>query len=420
VDCAGIPGDYICRRCGCEARRHRDGCCERCILTELLRDLFDDGTGGLRPALQPLFDALCQMRRPRSGHSWASRPEVQHLLRALARDHRELTHQVLNQLQPTRAVTHLRDLLMHHGILPTADRDLLAFETWLSNWLPALTHPEHRQLLELFARWHVLRRLRATAAHTAIGHHRDKQARLQLRRAAALLAWLAEHNLALAECTQATIDAWHAEDYLDRRHAHPFLRWCITTGRVRPLRLPSRTTDNPAPLAQHRRLTLIRRLLTHDELSSTDRVAGLLILLYAQPATRIVKLRLDNITHHDGQVYLRLGDPPSPVPAPFAALLLEHTQNRPNAYTATNPASPWLFPGRRAGQPIGPNALLTRLRAAGIPALHARTSAMRQLVLQAPPPVVAGMLGYQDSTATHHAEQAGQPWHRYAPGDHTR
>jgi hypothetical protein len=45
---------------------------------------------------------------------------------------------------------------------------------------------------------------------------------------------------------------------------------------------------------------------------------------------------------------------------------------------------------------------------------------MRQLVLQAPPPVVANMLGYHASTATHHAEQAGQPWHRYAPGDHNR
>jgi hypothetical protein len=144
VDCAGIPGDHTCRRCGVEARRHRDGSCERCIPAELLRDLLDDGTtdatATVRPELLPLFEALCQMRRPRSGHSWASNPDVQRLLRTLARDKRALTHTMLNDLRPKRTVAHLRDLLMHHGILPVADRDLLLFEAWLADWLPTITH----------------------------------------------------------------------------------------------------------------------------------------------------------------------------------------------------------------------------------------------------------------------------------------
>lgn len=50
-------------------------------------------------------------------------------------------------------------------------------------------------------------------------------------------------------------------------------------------------------------------------------------------------------------MFLRLGDPPSPVPEPVASLLLNYIATRDNMNTATNRASRWLFPGRRADQP---------------------------------------------------------------------
>jgi hypothetical protein len=52
--------------------------------------------------------------------------------------------------------------------------------------------------------------------------------------------------------------------------------------------------------------------------------------------------------------------------------------------------------------------------------LHARTATIRQLVLQAPPSVVAGMLGYHVVHTEAVAVQAGGSWKKYAPGDHTR
>ncbi len=55
-----------------------------------------------------------------------------------------------------------------------------------------------------------------------------------------------------------------------------------------------------------------------------------------------------------------------------------------------------------------------------IPLVHGRTAALRQLVLQAPAPVVASMLGYHDETTTKVAADAGSPWTRYAPGGHGR
>ena len=106
--------------------------------------------------------------------------------------------------------------------------------------------------------------------------------------------------------------------------------------------------------------------------------------------------------------------------SPFAALLLEATAQRDNLQTATNPGARWLFPGRRAGQPLNVNTLTQLVRDLGIPALAGRTAALRQLVLQVPAPVVAQALGYHHSTTTRVASEAGTPWSRYASGDHSR
>jgi hypothetical protein len=82
--------------------------------------------------------------------------------------------------------------------------------------------------------------------------------------------------------------------------------------------------------------------------------------------------------------------------------------------TATNRGSRWLFPGRRAGQPMHPEALSATVRHLGIPNAAARTAALRQLVLEMPAPVVADALGYHYTTTTRIAAQAGGVWTRYA------
>ncbi|MGH3711667.1 MAG: hypothetical protein ACRDRQ_27015, partial [Pseudonocardiaceae bacterium] len=55
----------------------------------------------------------------------------------------------------------------------------------------------------------------------------------------------------------------------------------------------------------------------------------------------------------------------------------------PQLSTASHglPRSPsrWLFPGRRAGQPMNPVTFQQRLRRIGIPGVNGRTGAIRQL-----------------------------------------
>jgi hypothetical protein len=91
---------------------------------------------------------------------------------------------------------------------------------------------------------------------------------------------------------------------------------------------------------------------------------------------------------------------------------------RDNMNTATNHDSRWLFPGRRAGQPMHPDALSVLVNKLGIPTIASRASAIRQHVLEMPAPVVAEALGYDHVTTAKLAAQAGGTWSRYAAGDH--
>lgn len=117
---------------------------------------------------------------------------------------------------------------------------------------------------------------------------------------------------------------------------------------------------------------------------------------------------------------LQLGEPASPVPAPVATPLMAYIADRDNMNTATNQASRWLFPGRRAGRPARPDHLSSRLREIGIPVAAARGAATRQQLLELPAPVVAGALGYHDKTTSRLVRERGGPWSRYAAGDHLR
>jgi hypothetical protein len=73
------------------------------------------------------------------------------------------------------------------------------------------------------------------------------------------------------------------------------------------------------------------------------------MLLYAQPLSRILRMSAGDLSLDDaGQTWLRLGNPPSPVPAPFDTLLHQLAATR-HHHVPANHASDWLFPGRHAG-----------------------------------------------------------------------
>ncbi|MFF2411419.1 hypothetical protein [Streptomyces sp. NPDC058092] len=420
-DCAGITRDFFCDRCRFEGLLLGGRLCERCTLAETLARLLDNGTGHTAPPLLPLVTALLETDRPKSRLIWLRNPNVVRLLRGLATGGIPLTHEGLHQETPWRTVVHLRDLLMDSGVLLLVDRQLMLYQRWLTERLITIEEPEHRRLLHHFATWHQMRRLRAKAEKKPLGRSQISQVKQEITQAGAFLAWLADRSGTIDHCRQADLDAWHTEKLATRRPAQTFLRWCMKTGRMPHLTLPPQVINHDqAPLHQHRRLVMLRRVLNDDSLPQRTRVAAALVLLYAQSVTRIVGFTLDDVTDDGTTVTVRLGDPPSPLPEPVADLMRSYLRSHRHLTYASSRSSRWLFPGRQPGQPMNPASLQDHLRKIGVPPQRGRTSAIRHLVLQAPAPVIAKALGYHDKTTTRLVTEAGGTWSRYAPGDHSR
>ncbi|MFD9575388.1 hypothetical protein ACFWBI_36915 [Streptomyces sp. NPDC059982] len=420
-DCAAITRDFFCDRCGFEGLLLGGRLCERCTLADTLARLLDDGTGHVALPLQPLVTTLLKMDRPKSRLIWLRNPNVVRLLRGLATGTIPLTHDELHQETPWRSVAHLRDLLMDSCVLPPVDRQLMLYERWLTERLAGIEDPEHCRRLRHFVTWHQMRHLRRKAEKGPLGRSQTSQAKQEITQAGAFLAWLADRGRTIEHCQQADLDAWHTEKLATRRPAQTFLRWCMKTNRMPRLTLPTQVINqDQAPLHQHRRLAILRRTLNDDSLPLRARVAAALVLLYAQPVSRIVRLTVDDVIDEGASVTIRLGDPPSPLPEPVADLMRAYIQSRQHLPYASSRSSQWLFPGRQPGQPMNPVSLQVHLREIGVPPQRGRTSAIRQLVLQAPAPVIAKALGYHYKTATRLVTEAGGAWSRYAPGDHTR
>jgi hypothetical protein len=371
--------------------------------------------------LSTLADKLIASPNPKSTWMWLRRPHVHTLITDLATGALPLTHKALHELPNWRTVAHLRDLLMAAGALPAIDEQLLHHQTWLTHRLGELRDDPHQRLLRAFATWHQLPQLRARAAVKPLTPGSRRATGERFRAAHTFLTWLDTTDRSLASCTQADLDAWHAGHSLRQATTlRAFLRWAMSSGHMPKLRLPVLETTKTAPMSQQHRLRLIRRAVTHDELPLTTRVAACLVLVYAQPVTRLVRLTLDDLTQDQDELLLRLGDPPTPIIEPFDSLLRELADNRPHLNTATNPDARWLFPGRRADQPAHPGTIREQLRRAGFATGTARVAALRQLVLQAPAPVIAQSLGFHHKTTTRIAADAGGAWNRYAPSDHTQ
>lgn len=89
-----------------------------------------------------------------------------------------------------------------------------------------------------------------------------------------------------------------------------------------------RWTGPAGPHDQDERWEVARRLLNDPSIPTEDRVAGLLVLLYAQTASSIHRLTTDRVTRDEDHVLIHLGDRPIRLPAPLDKLMLELVASR--------------------------------------------------------------------------------------------
>lgn len=412
ADCAGLSTDFHCRRCQREAAPFRFGLCAPCVLRDDLGVVLDDGTGRVRPELVPLFDALRDQPNPVSAILWIGKPAVHELLHRLAVGDLPITRETFSDHHRPKLAQHIQDLLIRHGVLPPMHRDLVAFEDWLTTHLPRYP-PVARQLLQGFATWHHLRRMRSLADRRRLTRITVYNAEQQITVGGQFLAFLDDRTVRYQQLRQEDVDAWLSAGPTTRYTARTFVLWAGRTRRLPPVRFPCYRSPTHPVLDQRQRLELLDGLFRESTNPLTARIVGILLLLYAQPVTRIVRLPLNSVADTDRRMTITFKDHPAEIPEPVADLIRRHLRHRPNMNTATNPSSPWLFPGYRAGQPLTPNRAMIQLRGTGIPLKAARNSALRQLVLDMPAAVAAQALGYSPITTERHAAQSGTVWSSY-------
>lgn len=204
--CAGITTDLDCHRCGAEGEHHRRGLCTRCTLrddlTALLLPAGAEHPG--RPGLGQLVEVLVEVDRPESIHTWKRNPAVTRLLGDLGTGAVTLDHAGLDAAPPGPAREHLRQLLIHHRLLPARDPDLARFEAWLQVRLGSLTDPTVRQPIEQFATWHHLRRIRGRVRQGLDVRGAVHASKQDITQAGAFLAWLADRGRTWAAAGRPT------------------------------------------------------------------------------------------------------------------------------------------------------------------------------------------------------------------------
>lgn len=414
LSCAGIPGAFTCKTCHREGEIYRCGQCARCALREDLCKILLHHPADLA-AMQTLIEVLCGVDRPESILTWKRNSQVLELLGGITSGAIPLTHDGLTAAGSGRHIDHLRSLLQHHGLLPQRDEHLARFEVWLADKLDAIDSPAVRAPVEQFATWHHLRRLRSESRPGQSSDGPKRSAKQEIAETIKFLTWLEQtHERTVTDCTQRDVDEYLASGPTTRHSIRTFFVWAKKSKLNGAVQIGFRQAKTTPTITQDQRLAWLKELLIGDSESLPYRVAGVLLLLYAQPLTKIATLQSTAISQADGETRIALGKDPIPVPEPFASQLNYHVRHRPNLRTAGGTTgTPWLFTSSRPGRHIDPQAIMKRLRGLGINLQGARNTALQALVSEIPAPLVAEMLGYSDQVTQKHAAEAGNTWARY-------
>lgn len=226
-----------------------------------------------------------------------------------------------------------------------------------------------------------------------------------------LVLWLHAQDVTLTGLRQDLIDEWITNGTTTRRTVRMFLFWLDRSDVTAPLHVPWTTAQRGrGPLDDEQRFAVLRRLLHDDSIDLRDRLAGSLLLLYAQPLTRTAALRTSDIhTVETGDTTIVLARGAIPLPDPLAGIA---TRLR-SAGLGASGEDGWLFAGQKAGMHIGADRLQTRLQAYGIRSVPGRQGALLALAARLPAPILAERIGIHQARAAQWVRAAGGTYGDY-------
>jgi len=260
----------------------------------------------------------------------------------------------------------------------------------------------------------VLRRLRQQEHAGVTTHGAINSARARIVATTRLLGWLQEHHTSLAALTQTELDRYCVERPGQAATVRTFLTWARRDGRTSKLTLATRPRAHPeVTLADADRWAHVELLLHEDTIRLTCRIAGLFMLLFAQPLSRICRMRADQIGACSGQrVTVTFDTVPIELPEPLDGLVRRHLGQRGHASYSSR-ADRWLFPGGIPGRHVTTENIRGHLVERGIHPGGARNAAMFQLAAQMPSAVLADLLGLHPQTANRWAALSAHDWGQY-------
>jgi len=317
----------------------------------------------------------------------------------------------LDRLAYTGSRRFLERLLIASDAVPPRDSRLAWLEAWTEQLFSATEPEEHRRALRGYARWVVLRRVRDRPGYQPLTKNRADGAKRQLKIAHDFLGYLAANAVDLADCDQTHIDCWLDAVPAPADDLRPFLAWLATQHIAGRLDVPPHPSSVPRSIATDS--ALAHRILHAPDLAVSDRVAGALVMLFAQPLVRITQLRVTDVLLADDTVRLRLAASSVELPSPLDDHLRQLLNERRPCVAAGIPDQGWLFPGGAPGQPINESVLSKRLQRIGVQPDINRHGALVQLCGQLPAAVVSDLLGVSVQTAERWASIAGRPWADY-------
>jgi hypothetical protein len=415
ADCAPPPAWLDCPTCS-DPNHPKPGQCERCLINRRLDKIMGPATADLAPGLLALRHDIATAEHSITANRWLTKQPVASVLADLAAGRMLLTHEALDKLPKRQTLEHLRLTLVAVGALPERNEELIRLEQELTDFLAAQQNPVRRNILHHYLIWNLLRRLRSRNNGRPTTRQQTLRIRLHRRAAAAFLDWLDTRNLTLATLEQPDLERWLTDPTgCYRYESGTFIRWAHTN-KLTTAYLRTRRWRGPVnPLDDDHRWAIARQLLHDHTIDTEDRLAGLLLLLYAQGPSTISQLTTDQITITDDGVRISFGHTPIRLPHPIGELARTVIATRKgHATIGASTPSRWLLPGGQPGRPISTERLKHRLNRLGIRPNRARSTALFQLATEIPAAILARTLGISVNSAVCWQQISAGDWTSYA------
>lgn len=412
--CAGVPARFACKSCGSEEQLTGSHC-GPCRLADRARSVLSREDDTLHPDLVSLYTHLLSAPDKRSVTRWLSKEPIAAMLRAMASGQVPISHEGVNRFPQSRRVNYFRQLLISSGTLPPIDVRLNEFEIYAKSFLSAIP-PSNAAILGRYHRWHVLRRLRQQSMLEPLSQSVLDKRRGELRAFSGFLSWVDRQGVSLATINQAHIDYFVANVGTGNNALRAFVSWACANGHAIGIEVPINKRFSPAAAMSADELwQAVDHLLVDETIEMAARVAGLFILLYAQPLADCVRLRRSDVVFTDQGVAVRFASEPIQLPDPVAKLVRRYVEMPSGRAIYRNSETNWLFGGLLPSSRVTEAHLGKIVASAGVPPRLAKEAAMRQLATSLPARVVADAIGVSVGTASKWSRTSGGTWNDY-PG----